>query len=226
MAETNGADMETHVDWLRSIGVEERSGISPWAGQEVDRLLAPRSWPSDLMDWYDARLWDRFGDLQAVGLRNVGALHPPTSSVNAYGEVGDEYEDLQELGLYPKSPTLIWQDEKGLTVTAETAGPGAGTLYWMDVVDAHDGFAGRLCDSISEYLVIIRALVDAGVLSLQEDPAWAAAAWIPDRIDERCPPLDTPGPIAGVPWATVGAGLPAMTNPVAPSIAELLSKGR
>ena len=213
---------KAHVAWLRSIGVEEGSGTSPFAGLEVDRLPAPRSWPPDLVEWYDARLWDRFGDLQAVGLRSVGDLYPPMSS----DFLISEFEELRQSGLYPKSPALLWRDEKGLSVIAETEGPNAGVLYWMDVVDALDGFAGRLCGSLTEYLASVRALVDADVLSPHEYPAWAEAAWSAERVDEPCPPLDTPGPIVGVPWPTVGEGIPVLTNPVAPSLAKLVDRHR
>lgn len=226
--------VQTHIDWLKGHGVEVApvdyttdvpTGLPVWEHEHANgrgplnrELLAEL--PSDLAEWYEARICDRtvaenfFASVALdVYLHDFGDSWNDIPGLDVFvnPEMGPDHIEWWRRDQHPRilvdvveRPLLIASWNDGVLV-AEGAGPNVGWLYAFNVDGSTDGPFMR---SLPDYLACVRALVDNGHLvhvgTAASSLEWLEAQpdWYRAEFDRRPPLVD--GPPADTPAAVLG----------------------
>lgn len=226
--------IDDHVDWMRSNGVVVLSEFSAELHGEFrpQHDLGPaKGLPSDVAAWYEAGLCGRVSGNAIVGGK------PAAGDGGAYLLCREEADnsiismppellsDWREAGRYPKDPVpFVCVEHQELVL--ETHGARAGWVYaaWLEAG------SGPIATSIPQYLLAVRGLVDAGLLSLDmaEEPDWQSDDLLASSALAPSPPEDTPGVFVGFDAMPLGAVKDLLRSfvtfgpPIAESICDLV----
>ncbi len=205
--------IDEHVSWLNQHGSRQfEAGVPP--NQIPERFLG-MTLPAEVLAWYRSPLCSQVGAVIAI---DTEGMFFKIDESTLYDHEPENFRDLQVIGAFPRAP-LPFAFVSSIHLYLESVGPQMGWIY----ADYLGEPIGPIAASIPQYLLAIRSLVLAGILPKPSEPP------VPhdgsDFAGDRWPPLDTPGPLVGLPWTNVEAFAkqfrPDGVETIADSIADL-----